>query len=209
MKFYAAIFPRPGALAASLLLLALLPRGAAIAAPREPILAERAAPETFPVARLDSLLGGPDPKRAAVALVFLAAECPLSRAALPALDAFAARYSKEGAPRIALRGVVPRETTGSPALKAMRREQGIRFPLLGDPDLALAKALGARVTPEVVLLDSAGRVLYRGAIDDRAGDLRRKRPRATRVHLDSAAAQWGAGRPVEPAATRAVGCFIE
>jgi hypothetical protein len=207
MKIFSAFSSPLRAFAASAMLLgALLPGGRASAAPPEPILAERAAPETFPLARLDSLAGA---HHAAVALVFLAAECPLSRAVLPALDAFAARYSKEGVHGIALRGIVPRETTGSPVLKAMRREQGIRFPLVGDPDLALAKALGAHVTPEALLLDSAGRIVYRGAIDDRAADLRRKRPRATRAHLDTAAAQWREGRPMEPAAKRAVGCFIE
>jgi len=203
--------PLSALVAAALL---LFPGSGALAAPPEPILAERADPEAFPPARLDSLLAegakGPNtagrPRRAAVALVFLATECPLSRAALPGLNAFAARERARG---ILLLGIVPREQTGSQALKEMRRDQGVRFRLVGDPDLSLAKALGAHVTPEAILLDSAGRVVYRGAIDDRAADLRRKRPRATRAHLDTAAAQWRGGRPVQPAATRAVGCFIE
>lgn len=199
---------------ASPALLLLLSLAAAVpAAPPSPVLPERAAPERVDSTALGLIraLNKEGQEVRAVAVVFLGLECPLSRAAVPALNALhdlGARARANGPYRgLRVLGVVPRETTGD--AHARRGEAGIRFAVAGDPDLVLARGFGAHVTPEVVLVDTAGRVLYRGAVDDRAADLRRRRPRPTRAWLDSAAAQWASGRPLEPASTRAVGCFIE
>jgi hypothetical protein len=63
------------------------------------------------------------------------------------------------------------------------------------------------VTPEAALYSPAGRV-YRGRIDDWYVDVGRSRRQATqhdlRLRIDAALA----GRPMTPAETEAVGCFI-
>jgi hypothetical protein len=138
----------------------------------------------------------------AVAAVFLDPGCPLSQAATVTLNAPGASGRK-------VLGIVPRLETHSPEMTAFRRQYALKFPLIGDPDLQLTRALGAKVTPEVFLVDSAGNVLYQGAVDNQARALGKKRRRPTRVYLDSAWDQWTGGRPVDPSHVPAVGCFIQ
>jgi hypothetical protein len=76
-----------------------------------------------------------------------------------------------------------------------------------DSTLALAKFVGATVTPEAVVY-AGGRVAYRGRIDDRYVDLGLERPAATTHDLADALAAVLAGKPVLHPTTQAVGCFI-
>jgi hypothetical protein len=76
-----------------------------------------------------------------------------------------------------------------------------------DPKLALVKFAGATVTPEAVVV-VAGKVVYRGRIDDRYVDLGRERPAPTRRDLFDALTAILDGKPVPLAKTQAVGCFI-
>ncbi len=67
---------------------------------------------------------------------------------------------------------------------------------------------GATITPEAVVVDPHGRVLYRGRIDDRYVSLGLERPVATRRDLDEALTDITAGKAPRQATTLAVGCFI-
>ena len=78
---------------------------------------------------------------------------------------------------------------------------------LRDPTHALVKFAGATVTPEAAVY-AAGRIVYRGRIDDRHVDLGVERPSATRRDLFEALTAVVAGKPVTPPTTQAVGCFI-
>ncbi len=101
-------------------------------------------------------------------------------------------------------GFIPRDSA-----VAFARLHGITMPLLLDPDCELVKALGARVTPEVFLLDSLGRSVYQGAIDDwpvRAG---RKKLKATRHYLKDALAAYASGEGGVVKDVTAVGCVLE
>jgi hypothetical protein len=76
-----------------------------------------------------------------------------------------------------------------------------------DPDHALVKYAGAKVTPEAAVY-AGGRIVYRGRIDDRYVDFGVERPQATRRDLAEAIASVVAGRAVVQPKTQAVGCFI-
>jgi hypothetical protein len=54
---------------------------------------------------------------------------------------------------------------------------------------------GATITPEAVVVDPQGRVLYRGRIDDRYVSLGLERPVATRRDLDEALTDITVGKP--------------
>jgi hypothetical protein len=79
---------------------------------------------------------------------------------------------------------------------------------LRDPRHDLVKAAGATITPEAVVVDPQGRVLYRGRIDDRYVSLGVERPIATRHDLDEALTDIVAGKAPRQATTQAVGCYI-
>jgi len=55
---------------------------------------------------------------------------------------------------------------GGDELREFCQRQGMIFPVYQDIDGAIAKRFGAKVTPEVFLLDSQSKVVYHGAIGD-------------------------------------------
>jgi thiol-disulfide isomerase/thioredoxin len=84
-------------------------------------------------------------------------------------------------------------------IRAHAGKYGHTFPVIRDPDGRLARLLKARRTPEVFLMDGDGKLRYHGRIASKIGtpDLRNA--------LDALLA----GRPIEPAVTKAFGCSIE
>ena len=77
-----------------------------------------------------------------------------------------------------------------------------------DGDRAIARAAGASVTPEAVVVDRAGTVRYRGRIDNLYVDLGRRRHAATVHDLRDAIDAVLADRPVATPRTEALGCYI-
>ena len=93
-------------------------------------------------------------------------------------------------------------------IKAQLMEAGLTSPYCHDAEGAFAKALGARTTAEVFLLDSSRTVRYRGALDDQYGvDYSREKP--TRRYLADAVGEMLAGLPITIAATSAPGCELD
>ncbi|MBK7085642.1 MAG: redoxin domain-containing protein [Flavobacteriales bacterium] len=142
----------------------------------------------------------------ATVLVTLDPECPFCQMYLPLLDSLVA-LPAYGAVRIV--GVfaspyIPRDS----AAKFMRASPAA-FDGIMDPEFVLCKALGARVTPEVFVLDAEGELVYQGAIDDRALRAGKKRIQATRHYLsDALDAVLRGDRPAEREVA-AVGCILE
>lgn len=94
---------------------------------------------------------------------------------------------------------------GPANMQKQARQHGFEFPYVIDRASTLARAFGAQRTPEVFLFDSAGRLVYRGTIDDNADDAA-----AVDEHfLRDAIAALAAGRAPQPAVTKAFGCTIK
>ena len=146
-----------------------------------------------------------DQKAQAVVVAFLSPDCPMSNGYLPELAALHARYAPQG---VTLVGVYPDPDLTAAAAAAHAREYKVPFPVLRDPAQLAVKALGPKATPEVVVLDSAFVVRYRGRIDD--GYVGRLKQRATVTRRDLAAAldELLAGKPVSVPETKAFGCAI-
>jgi protein-disulfide isomerase len=176
------------------------------AAAAEPAPAPRPAP-----ARAATLGGGRfvwpgDAPGRAACVVFVAADCPIANASAPEVARIAAEYGKRG-----VSFLVAYPVTDLSAADAAKHAKDYAFgcPAALDRDLALARRLGATVTPEVVVMSAAGEVVYRGRIDDRypkAGGKRRENPttRDLRDALDAVLA----GKPVVAPWPPAVGCDI-
>jgi len=82
------------------------------------------------------------------------------------------------------------------------------YPAIIDRKHVLVKATGATVTPEAVVVSAAGRIEYRGRIDNKYVTWGTSRPEVTERDLRSAIQAVVEGRPVATANTKAVGCFI-
>lgn len=82
---------------------------------------------------------------------------------------------------------------------------GITTPILSDTTGVVGQAYGAKRTPEMYIIDSAGTLVYHGAIDNRSdaeapGDVN---------YVKKALSQTLAGEPVIESSTKAYGCSIK
>lgn len=135
---------------------------------------------------------------------FLGTECPLARLYGPRLERLAEEFSGNG---VGFLGV-DSNTQDSPAeIVAYAAELGITFPIAKDADQSALAAFGAERTPEVFVIDAAGRILYQGRIDDQyQPGMARTKP--TQHDLRSAIESLLAGKPVKEPKTPGVGCLI-
>lgn len=131
--------------------------------------------------------------------VFLSVECPVSNRYAPRLVAAEKAYRAKG---VHFYAVYPMQGEDTAAITRHAKERGISFPVIRD-DGALTKAFQATMTPEVVVVDRAAQIRYRGLIDDNT-DSSRVRSRYLTTALDAILA----GKPVAVAKTKAIGCEI-
>lgn len=135
--------------------------------------------------------------------VFLMHDCPVTNASAPELARVAAEFEPKG---VQFFGIYTSETAAE--VVAHRRDYGLSFEALLDPELQLARLVGATRAPEVAIVSPDGTVLYRGRIDDRAtkpGTMRAV-PRRRDLHLALEAILQG--RQPEPRFTNSMGCYL-
>jgi peroxiredoxin len=141
----------------------------------------------------------------AVVVVFLSFDCPVSTSYSATLADLSRAFKDKG---VAFLGVTPGTDETPDAVADHARDYKIPFPVLNDPRCAAADALGARVTPEAVVLDGQWSVRYRGRIDNGYTARLKKNRRTTSHDLRRALDELLAGKPVSRPATEAVGCKI-
>jgi peroxiredoxin len=142
--------------------------------------------------------------RRAVVIVFVGAGCPLARLYGPRLAEMADEYGPRGAAFLAVNANAQDSLAD---LAAYARTHHLPFPVLKDPDQALADRLGVERTPEVFVLDGERVVRYRGRIDDQYS-VGVRRPRPENRDLAAALDDILAGRPVARPVTQPSGCRI-
>lgn len=141
-----------------------------------------------------------------VVVVFTCNSCPVAEAYEDRIIGFAKRHAGEGS-KVGL--VAVNVNTGKDdALPAMTRraaKKGFPFPYLYDPTQEIARKYGAMYTPEFVVLDKDRKVVYLGAMDDKAPP-----GEAKLNHLEAAVTAALAGKPPATAETSAAaGCGIK
>jgi alkyl hydroperoxide reductase subunit AhpC len=89
-------------------------------------------------------------------------------------------------------------------MRDMADAYGITNPILLDEGNVVTDAYGAQTTPHVFVLDSTGRVIYQGAVDDRTF----RQPEPTINYLDAAVEALITGQRLTISDTPAYGCQI-
>ncbi len=142
--------------------------------------------------------------RSSHVLAFVTNGCPLSLRYLPRLSALEKEYRARGV-QFLLVNVGVADTVVEAAAVAI--EHGVAFPVAKDLEGAVARAVGARRTPEVAVLDGGFRLRYRGRVDAqyRLGGVR---PDPGREDLRQAIEDVLAGRDVQVPETEVDGCLI-
>ena len=88
---------------------------------------------------------------------------------------------------------------------ARAKERGFNFPYLRDESQGIARAYGARFTPEIFVFDKDRELAYHGRIDDNYDDPDDVRRRDLRKALDEILA----GKPVSVPDTEPIGCTVK
>lgn len=84
------------------------------------------------------------------------------------------------------------------------------YPVLLDDSGKVGRAYGATHTPHMFVIDPAGKLLYRGAIDNSPdGEMQNPQGGKWLNYVDAALEDLGAGRPVKVPETRAYGCSVK
>ena len=139
-----------------------------------------------------------------VVLAFTGIECPLARLYASRLQTLADAYAERG---VRVVGIDPNSQDAPLEIRAFAREHGVVFPILKDLANRVADQVGVLRTPEVVVIDKARRIRYRGRIDDQY-DVGVVRDRPQREELRMALDALLTGHPVPVAKTTPVGCLI-
>lgn len=139
----------------------------------------------------------------AIAVVFLCNECPVVRSYLPQLNALQEKFAKKGLSIVAFN---PNKGDAE-AIKEMQKvakQSKLNFSYLRDERQAVAKSFGARLTPEVFLLDAKREIVYHGAIDDDRSLKGRPKTR----YLSDAIEATLAGKKLNKTTAKPFGCAI-
>ncbi|MFO0868912.1 MAG: redoxin family protein [Pirellulales bacterium] len=143
----------------------------------------------------------------ATCVFFVGTDCPISNAYAPEIARIIGQYAPQGVAFY----VIYAERDLSPATAAEHATAfGFPCPAVLDPQLELARALGATRMPEVVVLIPDGTAVYQGRIDDRypaPGAPRREHP--TSHDLRDALDAFLTGKPIATPRTPAVGCPLD
>ncbi|NDH04856.1 hypothetical protein EBX93_02890 [bacterium] len=140
----------------------------------------------------------------ATVVVFMQFECPISSEYSTELSRLSSLYNSKGVNFI---GVIPNSDSDE-MLKKDARDYKIIFPVLHDGKLELADSLGAKITPEVFLLDIKGTVIYSGRVDDSWTERLRRNVAPKKRDLAWAIESHLDGKSPEVKKTEAVGCPI-
>lgn len=97
---------------------------------------------------------------------------------------------------------------GPGAIARVATDQATVTATLLDGDGAMGRTYGALNTPQMVMIDPEGRIIYQGAIDDRPS----ARPETLEGATNYVRAAWAdldAGQPVQIAQTQPYGCSVK
>jgi peroxiredoxin len=142
----------------------------------------------------------------ATAVIFTCNHCPYALAWHDRIVDVARDYTNRGVRILAINS---NDSARYPAdsYEAMQervRKEDWPLPYLHDESQAVARAYGAKTTPDVFVIDSEGRLRYRGAPDADHSD-----PSLNAAWLRAALDAVLEGRDPDPAETEPVGCSVK
>jgi len=139
------------------------------------------------------------------AYVFIAEECPICNYMAKPLSDIAKKYGD----KVSFHAVFPVRNSNYKTSQLFKQQYDLlSFETLLDKDHELAKKLGATVTPEVVVTDDQGEVLYRGRINSAYYAPGKMKHSSIKNDLEEALASIVEGKNVSQPWPSAIGCYI-
>lgn len=142
----------------------------------------------------------------ATAVVFTCNHCPYALVWHDRIVDVARDYADRGVRVLAINSNDSRRYPADSyeAMQERVRKEGWPMPYLHDESQDAARAFGAKTTPDVFVLDSSGKVRYRGAPDADHSD-----PSQRAAWLRGALDALLEGREPDPTETEPVGCSVK
>ncbi len=143
------------------------------------------------------------PRGGATVLIFYSTECPISNSYSPTLTSLVEAFPSE---KVKWLGVCVDPDLSDSDIKTHARDFTLKFPLARDKYGALARKLGAKVTPEAFVIDQDGRVRYHGRIDDQFAARQKRNVNPATTDLKDALSALLSGKELRTEFVEAVGC---
>jgi peroxiredoxin len=143
--------------------------------------------------------------RKGIVLVFLGNDCPVGNLYVPRLIELNREFRTQG---VVMLGINSNAHDAEKDVARFVRESGIDFGVLKDPGNTVADSALVERTCEVILLDGAARIRYRGAIDDQYGKGTNKGA-PSHAYLRDAVTALLADKTIKVPATQVVGCLLD
>lgn len=134
-------------------------------------------------------------------VMFIATQCPVSNVYNARMAQIAKDYSAKG---VAFVGVNSNKQEAVDEIVKHAKDNGFAFPVVKDSGNKIADLYGARVTPEIFVIDATGQVRYHGRIDENQNGDAIKSP-----DLKNALDALLTGKPPIAPDTKAFGCSIK
>ncbi len=138
--------------------------------------------------------------------IFLAPDCPLCVNYTLTINDLAARYTSAG---INFYTVYPGTFYTLNEIRNFQSDHHVQIPGVMDNEYKITRHTDATVTPQAVVMDKSGDIIYTGAIDNWAYTQGGKRQNITEFYLKDALEAIAKGNKPEIRKTEAIGCFIE
>ena len=136
--------------------------------------------------------------------IFLSPECPLCQNYTKTLQQLRTKYNGE----VNMYGIIPGGAYTIDDVNSFEKKYTTGFILYIDKTKQLTRYLGAVATPQAILTDQDGVIMYSGAIDDWVQGLGKKRIKASKHYLQDAIGQSLRYEQVRIKTTKAFGCKI-
>ena len=142
-----------------------------------------------------------------VLVIFSCNQCPWVKGWETRMAALGNKYQDKGIGVIMINSNDP-AVSAEDSFEVMQEraaQRGFEFAYVVDADSSMARAYGAKVTPEAFLFDASGKLVYHGTIDDNMRD----ESAVTKRYLRDALAATVMGQDVAVQETKSLGCSIK
>ncbi len=141
-----------------------------------------------------------------VVLEWFNMECPFSRYHHETKNTMAELAKKYKSKNVVWLAVNSTNHTTPKANKTFTEKHKLPFPILDDRSGKVGQAYGAKTTPHIFVINTRGRIVYDGAIDD--SPLGKKKEGVVN-YVDNVLAELTAGKAVSISNTKSYGCTIK
>lgn len=136
--------------------------------------------------------------------ILLSPECPLCKNYSTVLSSIQKEFKAD----LSVHGIVPGKAYSAKEISKYANDYKIPFPIYIDPQKEFTNYIKGTVTPEVILMNKQGEVIYRGAIDDWVSELGKKKLVVSNEYLKNAIKQYLKNEPVSIKTVEPKGCLI-